>query len=472
MKSFFTSLFEPQYTPAAPSLPQDFAKAFKPADIRGIYPTELNEEVAYRIARAFVARYAISSVVLGRDMRVSSPSLHQAIISGITDQGADVCDIGLVDTPAIYYASGRYDSYGIMITASHNPKEYNGIKLVKPGAIPLTEDDGLGDIRTMVTENAFSSHAKGSVSKKDIFSEYTTYIQQLVHIQSSRKIRVVVDAGNGMATSLAPILKNEPSLTMIPLFFKLDGTFPNRGSNPTVEKNIGPIIAKIREEKPDFGVAFDGDVDRVAFFDENGKPINSAVIGSLIVKNILSKQQGGSIVYTNFTSKSFFETIKKYGGTPIREKVGHSFIKNKMREVDAPFSCEHSAHFFFKENYYADSGILAFLRVLEEFSLPEHDGKTFSELVREFNTYHQTEELLIPVRDKDAVIDTIQKIYAPKNPLQIDMFDGLYVEFPEYWFCLRKSVTEDVLNLVVEAPEESTVERVVKEVQDAISRCQ
>ena len=456
--------------PASAVLPNEYLKAFKPADIRGIYPTELDEEVAYRIARAFVVLYKLKKVILGRDMRVSSVSLRKAFVKGVTDQGAEVIDIGLVDTPAVYYASGKYKAHGAMITASHNPKQYNGIKLVKPGAVPLTEEDGLGEIKQLLQLNEFSTpKTKGVVTKKAIFAEYKEYIKKLVTIKSTRKIRVVVDAGNGMATVLAPILKNGYPLKMYPLFFKLDGRFPNRGSNPTVKKNIGPIVEKIREVKPDFGVAFDGDVDRVAFFDETGKPVNSAVIGAMIAKNILEKKPG-NIVYTNFTSKSFYETILKYGGTPVREKVGHSFIKTAMREVDAPFSCEHSAHFFFKENYYSDSGILAFLRVLEEFASPEHEGKKFSALVKEFNLYQQTEELLIPVRDKDGIIESVRKIYADQNPLRIDLFDGLAVDFPDYWFCLRKSVTEDVLNLVVEARDVSRMKQATNEILDLVKK--
>ncbi|MCI0532941.1 phosphomannomutase/phosphoglucomutase, partial [bacterium] len=386
-------------------LPLNFEKAFKPADIRGIYPTEINEEVAYRTARAFVALYGLKEVIVGRDMRLSSPSLRNAFVRGAKAQGANVIDIGLADTPAVYFSSGTYAKYGVMITASHNPKEFNGLKLVKSGAIPLTDTDGLDKIKTLVLENKFPKPKKtGTIKKKVILKEYKKYLQSLVNIPSKRKISVVIDAGNGMATVLAPIICGGYPIEMHPLFFGLDGSFPNRDSNPTLEENQWPIKAEIKKARPDFGVAFDGDVDRVAFFDEQGKAVNSSLIGSLIAKHILQneKMKGTKIAYTNFTSKSFLETIRKYGGTPIRAKVGHSFIKKTMRKEDALFACELSAHFYFKENYYADSGVLAFLRILEEYARPENEGKKFSELVAEFDKYKQTEEELIAVTDKEG----------------------------------------------------------------------
>lgn len=447
-------------------LPAHFEKAFKPADIRGIYPIEINEEVVYRTARAFATLYDLKEVLLGRDMRLSSASLHKAFVRGARDQGARVIDIGLVDTPSVYFASGAYDLYGAMITASHNPKEYNGLKLVKAGAIPLTDTDGLAAIQMLVVENKFSRpKQKGSIQKKSIINEYKKYLQSLVNIQSDRRIRMVVDAGNGMATVLAPIICGGFSVDISPLFFGLDGSFPNRGSDPTVEKNLAPIHDEIRRVRPDFGVAFDGDVDRAAFFDEKSRSINSAFIGALIAKRILQKpgMRGAKIVYTNFTSKIFFETIQKYGGIPVRAKVGHALIKNVMRQKDAVFACELSAHFYFKENFYTDSGILAFLCVLEEYARPENEGKKFSELVSEFDVYKQTEEVLITVRDKDAILAAVKKRYRELRPLSIDTFDGLHVAFRDYWFTLAKSVTEDALKLVLEAMDEKTMRKKQRE---------
>lgn len=444
----------------ANALPPDFARAFKPADIRGVYPTEINEELAYRAARAFVTLYKLSALVVGRDMRASSDALHDAFVRGALDEGASVTDLGLVDTPAVYFASGSYQRYGVMITASHNPKEYNGFKLVKSGAIPLTDTDGLDAIQTLVAQNAFPEPQNtGTVEKKDIWEEYKTYLHSLVHIPQGKKVRVVVDAGNGMATLLAPIICSGFPIDLHPLFFGLDGAFPNRGSDPTVEKNLGPIHAEMRRALPDFGVAFDGDVDRAAFLDETGARVNSSAVGALIAKRILQKaaSPGTKIVYTNFTSRSYTEAIRKYGGAPVRAKVGHSLIKNTMRREDAAFACELSAHFYFKDNFYTDSGILAFLSALSAYTDPANEGKKFSELVAEFNTYRQTEEMLVPVKDREAVLRSCEEHYRSARPEHLDTFDGLHVEFPEYWFTLAASITEDGLKLVVEARDEKTL---------------
>lgn len=452
-------------------LPANFAKAFKPADIRGIYPDEINEEVAYRTARAFVALYGLHEVLVGRDMRLSSPSLRKAFVRGAKEQGANVVDIGMTDTPGLYFASGVYSMYGAMITASHNPKEFNGLKLVKSGAIPLTDTDGLNTIKTLVLENKFPKPMKkGILKKKNILNEYKKYLQSLVRISSNRKISVVIDAGNGMASALAPVICRGFPIEAHPLFFGLDGSFPNRDSNPTLEKNQGPIQAEIKRVRPDFGVAFDGDADRAAFFDERGRAVNSAVIGALIVKHVLQKISGAKIVYTNYTSKSFLETIRKYGGVPVRAKVGHSFIKNTMRKEDAVFACEHSAHFYFKENFYTDSGILAFLRILEEYASPQNEGKKFSELSAEFDRYRQTEEILIRVKDKDSVLKLAEEWYRKRKPAQIDTFNGLYVEFSDFWFGLQKSITEDALKLVLEAIDEETMLAKQKEALDMVKK--
>ncbi|MBI2120685.1 MAG: phosphomannomutase/phosphoglucomutase [Parcubacteria group bacterium] len=452
-------------------LPANFATAFKPADIRGVYPDEMNEEVAYRTARAFVSLYSLREIFAGRDMRLSSPAIGEAFIRGARDQGANVIDIGLIDTPAAYFFSGQYDSYGVMITASHNPKEFNGLKLVKSGAVPLTETDGLDKIKSLVVQNAFSEPAKtGTLKKKAISNEYKKYLQSLVLIPRKRRMKVVIDAGNGMATLLAPIICGGFPVEVFPLFFELDGSFPNRGSDPTVAKNQKAIQAEIKKVRPDFGVAFDGDVDRAAFFDERGKAVNSSFVGALIAKHLLQKNRGAKIAYTNFTSRSFLEAIQRYGGTPIRAKVGHSFIKKTIREEDAAFACELSAHFYFKENYYADSGILAFLRILEEYADTKNEEKKFSELTAEFDTYHQTEEELLYVKDKEDALARAAKIYTEKQPLSHDMFDGFHAEFPTYWFTLAKSITEDALKLVLEAVDEETMLAKQKEVLEIVQK--
>lgn len=446
-------------------LPLNYTKAFKSADIRGIYPTEIDEEVAYRTARAFVQLYGLREVVVARDMRLSSPSLRKAFVSGLRDQGADVLDIGLAETPAMYYMAGRYTMAGAMITASHNPKEYNGIKLVEAGAIPLTDTSGLQAIQKLVAENTFvTPKKKGKLRKKKILSEYKKYVQQFVHFDATQKITIVVDAGNGMGTSLAPILTKGIPLRVHKLFFKLDGSFPNRGSNPTLAKNNKQIRTFIKTHTVDFGVAFDGDVDRVAFFDEKGKLVNSAVIGALIAAHMLRQKTGQTFVYTNFTSRSYQETITKFGGKAIRARVGHAFIKQLMREKTAVFACEHSAHFYFQNNFYTDSGIITLLYVAELYAQARANGKTFSQLVKEFDVYHQEEEILITVADKKKVIKKLSEKYTKLKSFECDSFDGLYVTTTHYWFTLKESVTEDALKLIIEGTNKALVKEKQKEI--------
>ncbi len=433
-------------------LPVEYKKAFKDADIRGIYPSEINEVVAYRTARAFVELFKLKKVLVGRDMRLSSPALRNAFIAGAIESGANVVDLGVVSTPLIYFASGTYDMFGVVITASHNPKEYNGMKLVKNGAVPLTNASGLKEIQKLIQKNKFkNAKKKGKVTKKHILRTYKKYVLSKVNVNPSRKIRLVADAGNGMATELDSLLCKELPLKTKKLFFKLDGTFPNRGSNPTLKKNQKAIIAELKTGKYDFGVAFDGDVDRVAFFDEKGRYINSAVIGALITKHFLTLKPKQSFVYTVFTSKIYEQTIKKYGGKAIRARVGHAFIKEKMLKYNVRFGCEHSAHFYFQGNFHADSGILALLYLLDAYSDAMKEGKSFGDMLKEFQIYYQTEEILVKVNDKKKALIEIEKIFKKKKPLRTLQFDGVTVTFKDYWFVVKKSVTEDALKFVVEA---------------------
>lgn len=445
-------------------LPQKYKAAFKNADIRGVYPEEINEVVAYRVARAFVSEYQYGTVLLGRDMRLSSPSLRKAFIKGANDAGSDVIDLGLVGTPALYFASGTLNLPGAMITASHNPKEYNGIKLVEPQGIPLTEKHGLGSIRKRIEQEKYNTPVKkGTVRKKNILHAYKKYLRDFTHIDAPRKLKIVVDAGNGMGTTFKPILGKGQPLTIIPLFFKFDGTFPNRDSNPTLAKNQKPIKEAIKKHTPDFGVAFDGDVDRVAFFDEKGRYINSAVIGALIADYMLKKKIAKRFIYTNFTSKSYYDAIIENKGKAFRAPVGHAFIKRLMREKDAAFACEHSAHFYFRSNFYTDSGIITLLRIAEIVAEGLKEKKTFSQIIKPYDRYFQTEEILIAVPDKDAGIEAIAKHFKQK-PLEQDMFDGLRMVYADVWFVVKKSVTEDALKFVVESPQKKRALEVQKEI--------
>lgn len=447
-----------------PELPRNFAEAFKKADIRGVYPTEIDEVLTYRVARAFVEWGKFARVIVARDMRASSPALRDAFVAGATASGADVIDIGLIDTPGLYFASGSFEAPGVMITASHNPKEYNGLKLVEAGGVPLTNDFGLDAIQAAITANAFTEATPGSVTERDIIPEYKTYLQKTTHIETLRPLRVVVDAGNGMGAVLAKVTDESLPISVTPLFFTLDGSFPNRGSNPTLAKNQQPILAAIEDHRPDFAVAFDGDADRVAFFDEEGNYINSAVIGAVIADNLLQKHPGETCVYTNFTSRCYEDAITARGGTALRARVGHAFIKRLMREANAIFACEHSAHFYFRSNYFTDSGFITFFEVAEIMGRALAEGKTFSEMIEPFNRYHQTEEVLIKVADKQASIERVREHFT-EEPLAEDRFDGLYMAYEDVWFTVKPSVTEDALKFVVESKEQERAE----EVRDTIA---
>lgn len=452
-------------------LPTDYKVAFKDADIRGVYPTQIDEVVTYRTARAFVELFKLKKVIIGRDMRVSSPSLHDAFVTGVRDAGADVIDIGMVSTPAVYFASGTYDAFGVMITASHNPKEYNGLKLVKAGAVPLTNATGLTDIQHLIKKNVFKKvQRRGRLTKKNLLAEYKKYIRSKVQFETPHTIHVVADAGNGMATNLASLLCDGLLVTTKKLFFKLDGTFPNRGSNPTLKKNQKAIVTELKKGKYDFGVAFDGDADRVAFFDEKGRYINSAVIGALLAKHFLLQEKNQKCIYTVFTSKIYEETIKKYGGKAIRARVGHAFIKELMLKHDARFGCEHSAHFYFQGNFYADSGILAFMYLLAAYADAIKKGKTFSDMLKEFQVYHQTEELLVKVADKKKALAAIETVFRKQKPEKIERYDGVTITFPDYWFVVKQSVTEDALKFVVESPNKKRAIKKQKEILQHLRR--
>ncbi len=446
-------------------LPSEYKKAFKSADIRGVYPSEIDEVVAYRVARAFIEQFGYKKMIVARDMRVSSPTLRQAFVAGVLDAGADVVDIGLVGTPAMYFASGSLNLPGVMITASHNPREYNGLKLVEPQGIPLTDKTGLNEIEKLVVAGRYKSvKRRGKLSKKSISAAYKKYLQQFTAIKTPRPINLVVDAGNGMATTLAPILEQGLPITVHPLFFELDGTFPNRDSNPTLIKNQKPIKAAIKKLQPDFGVAFDGDADRIAFFDERGRYINSAVIGALIADLMLKRYPGEKYVYTNFTSRSYEEAVRAGGGTLKRAPVGHAFIKRLMRQHDARFACEHSAHFYFKSNYFTDSGIITLLRIAEVVGEGIAAGKTFSQIIKPFDRYYQTEEILVPVANKKLAMQAVKAAFT-EPPQKSDMFDGLMMSYEDVWFTVKPSVTEDALKFVVESPQKSRAIEIQKKIK-------
>lgn len=430
------------------------SEIFKAYDIRGEYPDSLNEEIVYKIGRAFTYFLKAKNIIVGSDMRISSPKLSRALMKGITEQGANAVFIGEVCTDAVYFASGFLDKPGAMFTASHNPPQYNGMKLCRENAIPINENTGIQAIKKIVENEDYLKSKiskKGKIVKKDILKDYVKHVHKFIDVKKLRKLKIAVDAGNGMAGKIIPLVYKGLPAKIVPLYFKLDGNFPNHLADPSKSENLVELQKTVQKNKCDFGMAFDGDADRIFFVDENGNIINSSLISSLIIKNILSKKKGAKIIHNLVCSKIVPETIMKYGGFPIVERVGHSFIKETMRQTKAVFACEHSAHYYYIDNYRADSGIITSLIVAEIIS---KENKPLSKLLDEFRKYYTLEETNVEVKDKDAKMNEIESIYKKQNPKSISRLDGVSVEFNNWHFNVRPSNTEPLLRLNLEADSE------------------
>lgn len=434
------------------TLQADYKRAFKDADIRAIYPTEIDEELVYFVARAFVEEFGYKKILVARDMRLSTPALHEAFLKGATDSGATVIDIGLVHSPALYYASGTMDLPGVMITASHSPKQYNGLKLVHAEAIPLTEKNGLGKLRRRIEKGKFINAKKvGKVSQKDILKGYQRFVLKGFKAKKLAGIKIAADAGNGMAGVMLPLLQEKLPVKFDVMFGKLDGSFPNRGSDPTLAKHQKPLRAQLKNKRYDFGVAFDGDSDRIAFLDEKGNYINSAVIGALIAEQMLKSHPKAKIGITGLTSKSYEEAIRQAGGRPVLMRVGHAFIKESMRKKDVLFACEHSGHFYFKDYFFTDSVTLTLLAVLDAYAEAKAAGQTFGDMMKPYLKYKQTEDVIVMVKDKKIALEKTEIYLKTLKPKSIKRFDGLVVDFGEVWGMVKPSVTEFALKLMFES---------------------
>ena len=429
------------------------SEIFKAYDIRGIYGQNLTEDVAYKVGKAFVHFLKCKEAVVGTDMRLSSPKLSKAFMHGVTEQGANAIFIGQVCTDAVYFASGFMKKPGVMFTASHNPKQYNGIKMCRPGAVPINENTGLIAIKSMIEKNQYNAKIKktGKIIKKDILKDYSIHVKRFINAKKLKKLKIAVDAGNGMAGKIIPLIYKNLHVKIFPLYFRLDGSFPNHPADPSKYENLIELQKIVRGKKCDFGMAFDGDADRIFFVDENGEIVNSSLISSLIIKNILMKNKKEKIIYNLVCSRIVPETIRKFGGTPIIERVGHSFIKDTMRRTKAVFACEHSAHYYYIDNYNADSGMITSLIAAEIIS---KENRPLSELLNEFRKYHTIEETNVEVHDKQAKIKEIEKIYSKQNPKKISKLDGITIEFSNWWFNVRPSNTEPLLRLNLEANSE------------------
>lgn len=433
---------------------QKVADLFKAYDIRGVVPDELNPDIAYRIGRALVTYLGVDNVCVGRDMRVSGQVLATALIDGIRDQGADVTDIGLISTDGLYFAVGKFGfSAGVMVTASHNPAEYNGFKLCKSEARPLSLDGGIGEIRDLVLANEFSDpERRGDLIERDVTDEFVDHALSMIDVESVTPMRIAVDAGNGMAGKVLPRVFERLPGELIPLFFELDGTFPNHEANPIEPENTRDLRAAVVAHNLDMGVAFDGDADRMFLIDDNGEFVGGDMVTAMVAQSLLRKNPGSAVVYNLICSRTVPELIEREGGRPIRSRVGHSFIKAHMRREDAIFGGEHSGHFYFRDNWYADSGLIAFLTVLELLSA---DGRSVSEYLKPIDTRFRSGEINSEVADVDGTLAKVREAFADG---ELDELDGLTISYPTWWFNLRASNTQPLLRLNVEADTEAQLE--------------
>lgn len=423
---------------------------FKAYDVRGTYPDQINKEVAYQFARALAAFLRPPAVVVGRDMRQSSPELFDGFFRGLVDSGVNVIDIGLCSTDALYFAVGKWGvPAGVMITASHNPKEYNGFKTCRAEAVPLSAAEGLTLIRDIMKRGKFEPiRAKGKIVRREVLPEFVQHVLSFIDPKKIKPFKVAVDAGNGMAGKLVPELFKNLPCTITPLYFELDGSFPNHPASPIEPENTEELRRVVVEQGLDLGVAFDGDADRMFLVDETGKLLGGDVVTGLVAKKLLEKAPGSAVVYNLICSRLVPETIKKAGGKPIRSRVGHAYIKPLMKAENAIFGGEHSGHFYFRDNWYADSGVIALVVCLELFA---EANRPLSELAREIDPYFRSGEINFRVTDQQQIIEKVAERFADGRA---DREDGLTVEYPDWWFNLRPSNTEPLLRLNVEADSE------------------
>ncbi len=437
---------------------------FKAYDIRGTYPDQLDEEVAYKIGRALVEYLKPTKIAVGRDMRLSSPDLCEALISGIVESEAEVVDIGLVSTDCLYFAVGKYGyDAGVMITASHNPPQYNGFKLCKKEAVPLSGESGIDQIKNLVVENKFSVPLKiGRIERIDLDDAFVNHLLSFVDQRKIKPFKIVMDAGNGMAGKIIPKLFSNLSCRVVPMFFELDGSFPNHLASPIEPQNIAPLRERVLKENADLGAAFDGDADRVFLVDEKANPLGGDMVTALVAKNLLKKEKGATILYNLICSKAVPEVIEREGGKPIRTRVGHALIKPLMKEYNAVFGGEHSGHFYFRNNWFADSGLIALLVCLE---LVSEENQPLSALIKSIDPYFRSGEINSRVENIPRMLEEIEKHYSQGK---VDHLDGLTIDFGDWWFNIRPSNTEPLLRLNIEAQSRETLERKKEELLSLI----
>ncbi len=452
---------------------RDLDSIIKAYDVRGVFPDQLDADLAHDVGAAFVQVLGIraedggaGAVVIGHDMRPSGPDLVAAFAEGVREQGCDVVLIGLASTDGLYFASGRLNLPGAMFTASHNPAQYNGIKLCRAGAAPVGQDSGLRDIKAMIIHGIPAYEGRiGEVREQDMLADYASFLRELVDVSKVRHLKVVVDAGNGMGGFTVPAVLEDAAglpalpLTIVPMYFELDGSFPNHEANPIEPANLVDLQARVLSENADLGLAFDGDADRCFVVDENGTVVSPSTLTALIAQRELAKHPGSTIIHNLITSKTVPEVIVENGGVAVRTRVGHSFIKATMAETNAIFGGEHSGHFYFRDFWRADSGMLAALHAIAALG-EAPTGTTFSSLLTPYLRYTPSGEINTEVEDQQSAVDRIRAAYESRVGVSVDDLDGMTIDGGDWWFNVRSSNTEPLLRLNVEAADASTMEQI------------
>ncbi|MGY1887215.1 phosphomannomutase/phosphoglucomutase [Blastococcus sp. SYSU DS0753] len=449
---------------------RDLSALIKAYDVRGVVPDQWDEDVARAIGAAFAEFVLVESgataVVTAHDMRETSVPLSRAFAEGVIGRGVDVVEAGLGSTDLLYFAAGSLDVPGAMFTASHNPAQYNGIKMCRAGAAPIGQDSGLVTIREWAERDTYERVPErvGTVTTRDVLADYAAHLRSLVDLATIRPLRVVVDAGNGMGGHTVPVVLAGLPLEIVPLYFELDGSFPNHEANPLDPANLVDLQRAVVEHGADIGLAFDGDADRVFVIDERGEPVSPSAITALVAVRELAKGRGTTIIHNLITSRAVPEIVREHGGQPVRTRVGHSFIKAEMARTDAVFGGEHSAHYYFRDFWRADTGMLAAMHVLAALG---EQGRPLSELTAAYARYAASGEINSTVADAGERMAAVREVFEKEEGATVDELDGLTVELPDgAWFNLRASNTEPLLRLNVEAPDEARM----SEVRDRVLR--
>lgn len=445
---------------------------FKAYDVRGTYPDQINQVVCRAIAIAAASILSPKTCVVGRDMRNSSPELATSFIEGMRSAGVDVTDVGLISTDGLYFAVGKFGfDFGAMVTASHNPPQYNGLKMCKTGAEPLSSEDELPKIQQLLEADSFKEpSAQGRLTRRNLVGDFVNHIFSFVDISALVPFKIIIDAGNGMAGLIVPELFRKLPGQLVPMYFELDGSFPNHPASPIEPENIEELQKTVLQEKADFGAAFDGDADRMFLVDENANPVGGDMVTALVAKSILEKNPGSHVIYNLICSKAVPEVIQAHGGKPIRTRVGHAFIKKIMKEHNAVFGGEHSGHFYFRDNWFADSGLIAFavcLELLSKSFRASGGNKTLSRLIAEFDHYYRSGEINSRI---DNIPRKLEEIAGAFPGATVDHLDGVTVDAGEFWFNVRPSNTEPLVRLNLEAESVELMKQKTQEVLAILRR--